>query len=256
MRMTAEIAGGGGMSARTAGLAVIIPARNEASTIRKVAEGALAHTSHVIVIDDGSEDETAAALDGLPVDVIRHETCGSKGRRLAEGLAHAVAAGAENVITLDADGQHDPADIPRLLAACDGSALVLADRTDDLASMPRNRAGANRVAGFFVSWACKQIMRDTQCGMRLYPAAVIRGVRLPERERRHFIFETMVLLRATEAGFGFRWVPIAARKAKGGRRSYFRPVLDITRITIAVTVFIVARGFIPRGLLIALGRLR
>jgi len=231
---------------------VLIPALNEAATIREVVEGALGHARRVLVISDGSTDGTVAALAGLPVEVIAHADNRGKGFRLAEGLDHAVASGAEAVLTMDADGQHDPADIPAFLAAARAApdCLVIGDRSADRAAMPPGRAASIGFGDFFIGWACARRVRDAQCGMRLYPAALWRGIAVPNAERTHFVFETAVLLRAAEAGFGFVRVPVKARY--GGhvqRRSHYRPLLDTLRIVWTVTRFLLARGLRPQGLL-------
>ena len=96
---------------------VLIPAHNEEETIRAVFEGTLEHVDRVLVISDGSTDGTVAALAGLPVEIVDHTENRGKGYRLAEGLDHAIANGAEAVLTLDADDQHDPDDIPAFIAA-------------------------------------------------------------------------------------------------------------------------------------------
>ena len=112
---------------------VLIPAHNEEKTIRAIVEGALAHVDHVLVVNDGSTDGTVAALEGLPVEIVDHDDNRGKGRRLAEGLDHAIALGAEAVLTLDADGQHDPEDIPAFIAAARKApgSLVIGDRFED-----------------------------------------------------------------------------------------------------------------------------
>ena len=96
--------------------AVIIPAFDEARTIRSIAERALVCCPKVAVIDDGSRDGTADALAGVGVTLLRHATNLGKAAALATGFDWALAQGAEVVVTLDGDGQHRPEDIPRLLA--------------------------------------------------------------------------------------------------------------------------------------------
>jgi glycosyltransferase involved in cell wall biosynthesis len=238
---------------------VLIPAYNEADTIRAVVEGALAHVDRVLVISDGSTDDTVAQLAGLPVEVLVHAENRGKGLRLAEGLAHAFDQGADCVLTLDADGQHDPSAIPAFLAAARGApgSLVIGDRLRDRRAMPRTRAASIGFGDFFISWAAGRRMRDCQCGMRLYPADVWARIRVPARECRHFVFETAVLMRAAAAGCGLVAVPIEARYAGFEQRpSRFRPLLDTLRIAGAVTRFILQRRARPRGLLIALGMAR
>ena len=241
------------------GCTVLIPAYNESRTIRGVVEGVLAHADRVLVISDGSTDGTVAQLCGLPVDIIEHRTNRGKGWRLAEGLDHAFADGADAVLTLDADGQHDPDDIPAFLEAARAApgALVVGDRSLDRAAMPAGRASSIGFGDFFIGWATGQRFRDAQCGMRLYPESLWRAVELPPAECQHFVFETAVLLRAAEAGFRFARVPVKARYAGYVQRpSHYRPALDTLRIAWAVMKFRVRRGLKPRGLLIASGLLR
>lgn len=241
------------------GCTVLIPAYNEARTIRGVVEGVLAHADRVLVISDGSTDGTVTQLRGLPVEVIEHRANRGKGWRLAEGLDHAFAGGADAVLTLDADGQHDPDDIPAFLAAARAApdALVVGDRSLDRAAMPAGRASSIGFGDFFIGWATGQRFRDAQCGMRLYPASLWHSIDLPPAERQHFVFETAVLLRAAEAGFGFARVPVKARYAGYLQRpSHYRPALDTMRIVWAVTKFLVLRGLKPCGVLKASGLLR
>lgn len=238
---------------------VLIPAHNEEQTIRAVVEGALAHVEHVLVVSDGSTDGTVAALAGLPVEIVEHAENRGKGLRLAEGFDRAIASGAKAVLTLDADGQHDPDDIPAFLAAARAApdCLVMGDRFGDRASIPNGRAGPIRFGDFFISWATERRIRDAQCGMRLYPAALWCQTQVPPDERSHFVFETAILLRAAETGFAFIRVPIKARyKGFVLRPSHFRPVVDTLRIVRTVSSFLIMRRLKPRGLLIALGALR
>jgi glycosyltransferase involved in cell wall biosynthesis len=242
---------------------VLIPAYNEAATIRGVVLGALAHAERVLVVSDGSTDDTVAQLAGLPVEVLVHAENRGKGVRLAEGLAHAFARGADCVLTLDADGQHDPAAIPAFLDAARGApgALVIGDRSGegsgDWGAMPPGRARSIAFGDFFISWAAGRRIRDCQCGMRLYPAALWSLIHMPARDCRHFVFETSILMRAAAAGCALERVPIAARYAGYEHRpSRFRPVMDALRITGSVARFILRGGARPKGLLIALGMLR
>ncbi len=238
---------------------VLIPAHNEAGTIRQVVEGALRYVEHVVVVNDGSTDDTVAALAGLPVEIVNHSENRGKGQRLSEGLSQAMANGFDGVVTLDADMQHDPGDIPAFLAAAEEApdALIMGDRFSDNESMPWYRAFGIRFGDFFVGWAIDRPLRDAQCGMRLYPTELWRKTAMPDELRAHFVFETMVLLHAAEAGFDFVRVPIAARYSGFvSRPSHYRPYADTWSIVSAITKFIVRRRFKVRGLLIALGIVR
>lgn len=225
-------------------------------TIRAVAAATIPHVDAVVVLDDGSTDGTSEALAGLGVRVIRYEANAGKGARLAEGLALAFAEGAGAVITLDADGQHDPADIPtfRAASARHPGALVLGNRFGDIASMPRGRARAIRFGDFFIGWACERRVSDAQCGMRLYPHRFAEVVRMPPSAARHFVFETAALFHAAKAGIAFVDVPVDARYEGFLKRpSHYRPLRDTLRIVGAIASFLLAHRLQPRGLLIALG---
>jgi hypothetical protein len=200
-----------------------------------------------------------ARMAGLPVEVLDHRDNRGKGARLAEGLDHAFRQGADCVLTLDADGQHDPAHIPAFLdvARRRPRSLILGDRMGTPGPMPRARAASIGFGDFFISWAAGRRVRDCQCGMRLYPAELWSRICVPPRECRHFVFETAVLMRAAEAGFDVARVPIEARYAGYQRRpSRFRPILDTLRIAGTVARFILGGMARPRGLLIAIGVVR
>src|SRR3970040_571298 len=98
-------------------IVVVIPALNEALRIRGVVEDALAQCANVIVIDDGSEDDTVARIADLPVTVLRHAERMGKGASLRDGFAEALRRGFAGILTMDGDGQHAASDIPRLIDA-------------------------------------------------------------------------------------------------------------------------------------------
>ena len=238
---------------------VLIPAHNEALTIREIAAEARAHADHVTVISDGSTDDTVACLDGLGVEVIAHADNVGKGPRLAEGLDHAAAAGLTHVLTMDADGQHLATDIPAFVEAARAhpDAVVLGDRMGHGNAMPRGRARSISIGDFFITWAIGQRLRDGQCGMRVYPVALWQKLNLSPDDTQHFVFETAILMHAADAGAPFVRVPIAARYGDVVKRpSHFRPARDTWRIMGGIARFILRGWFRPKGLLIALGLLR
>ncbi|HEV8106332.1 MAG TPA: glycosyltransferase family 2 protein, partial [Burkholderiales bacterium] len=159
-------------------LAGVIPAYNEVATIRNVAERTLAQLPEVIVVDDGSTDGTADTLAGLPVTLVRNPRNLGKAASLWRGISLAIAEGAEAVVTLDADGQHRPEDIPRLLEAhrADPRALVIGARLHEGDRIPAERYYANRFANFWISWAAGQRVEDSQSGFRIYPAPLLRAL--------------------------------------------------------------------------------
>jgi glycosyltransferase involved in cell wall biosynthesis len=223
--------------------------------VRQVVAQTLRHVDAVIVIDDGSTDGTAEALSDLGARILRHAENLGKGQRLVEGLEAAFQGGATQVITLDADGQHDPMDIPAFLARAHDNpgAMILGDRSNDYKSMPRTRAFGNGFGSFFVSWACARKLRDAQCGMRLYPLEAWRKVRVPPRHVDGFLFETAVLLYAADADVPFVSLPITARyEGHVHRPSHFDPVNDLLKIAGMVTGFLFSHRLRLRGLLVSL----
>jgi glycosyltransferase involved in cell wall biosynthesis len=212
--------------------AAVIPARNEARTIRQVAEQAARHADQVFVIDDGSTDQTRAELDGLDITVIRRETSGGKAAALALGFERALAEGCDLVVTLDGDGQHDPADIERLLQAAlaHPEHLVIGARLRQRHRQPGIRKFANRFADFWISWASGQRVPDSQTGFRVYPRALLEKVR-PSTARRHgFVFETAMLIDGARQGHPCVGVAIDSVYRDDARPSYFRPGKDVWEI--------------------------
>jgi hypothetical protein len=204
-------------------LLALIPAFNESATIAHVVERALVHAP-VIVIDDGSTDDTAARAAAAGAEVIRHRRRLGKGQAIRTGMAAAAVRAATAVVTLDGDGQHDPADIPLLRAAADAvpGAVVIGGRLGQSGGFMRGRLNAVRVAGFFVNWATGLHVEDTQSGFRLYPLALVRE--LPTR-RGGFVFETEVLVVAARRGLAVREVAVSTFP-RTAQRSRFRPVVD------------------------------
>jgi len=230
--------------------AVIIPAFNEARTIRGIAERALACCAKVAVIDDGSRDGTADAVAGLGLTLLRHDANQGKAAALATGFEWALAQGAEAVVTLDGDGQHQPEDIPRLLAVAQmhPDHLIIGARLRGREAYPRARNFANRFADFWISWAAGHPVTDSQCGQRVYPASVLRRVARPRDRETGFTFESEVVIRAAQRGVTTIAVPIAAIHHAAGRPSHFRPVRDIARIVLMVAGYLLRSGMNPQGL--------
>jgi len=215
---------------------IVIPVFNEAGTIADIVEGARLH-GPVLVVDDGSVDDTVARATAAGAEVVSLGRRRGKGAALRRGFAEALGRAARRVVTLDGDGQHDPDDIPRLLKVAEEEpdALVIGGRLAGLAArpagrMPAGRLAALRVAGFFIDWLTGLPVADTQSGFRVYPAALLRVVR-----PRHggFVLESEMLLRAVEHGFDVVEVPIAPLHFED-RRSRFRPARD----GVAVGVFL------------------
>jgi glycosyltransferase involved in cell wall biosynthesis len=232
-------------------IAVVIPALNEALRIREVVQGALAHCQHVIVIDDGSDDGTAERIVDLPVTLLRHARRMGKGASLRDGFREALRQGRSGVLSMDGDGQHAAADIPRLLEAAlrYPDHIVIGARLRKRASQPTYRRLANEFGDWGIAWATGYQVADSQSGQRYYPAAVCALDEVPGED---FVFEAQILISAAQV-LGTRCVsvPIESRyrcvdadpqdPATQFRASHFKPLRDFSRIT----WHIVAQAFRP-----------
>lgn len=242
------------MNATTPSIPAVIPALNEERAIRGVVQAVLAQGVPVIVIDDGSRDATVERIADLPVTLLRHATPQGKARGLFDGFRAALDAGCEGVITMDGDGQHDAADVPRLIAAARQypGHIVIGARLVEHDEQPGARRFGNRQADFWVSWACGQRIVDTQSGQRYYPRAALElALQLPDAG---FVFESEVLIEAAEHGIRCVSVPIAIRYEEGARPSHFRPWRDVWRIGRMIAARLMRRGFALPSLVRALSR--
>lgn len=219
------------MSDATARPFVVVPCLNEANAIRTLLQGVLAHCRDVIVVDDGSTDDTAAIAATLPVILIQHPERRGKGEALRTGFREALKRDATGVLTMDGDGQHDPADIPRILAAARRypGALIVGARMLERERQPAARRRANDFADWGISWGCGRPVADTQSGQRWYPPAAVELVDLPAQD---FVFEAAILIAASrDLDMPIVSVPIASRYDADARHSHFRSVRDTLRIT-------------------------
>ncbi len=210
--------------------AVLIPVYNHAGSVVRVAEKALELDLPVWVVDDGSTDGGASALERRRgITVLRHgENCG-KGEAILTGFT-AMIGKADWAVTLDADGQHDPADIPCLIRAIPrgGRPIVIGRREGmDGKEVPWTSRFGRRFSNFWVRTAGGPALSDTQSGFRIYPLPEALG--LGVRARR-FQFEVEILVRARWSGIPVVEAPVRVSYAPGAMRiSHFRPFVDFCR---------------------------
>jgi len=231
-------------------VAVLVPALNEALRIRDVVTGALAHCANVIVVDDGSDDDTCARIADLPVIVLRHPQRMGKGASLRDGFAEALRRGFEAVLTMDGDGQHAAEDIPRLLDAGNRhpGAVIIGARLRKRSQQPLYRRLANEFGDWGIAWGTGYQVADSQSGQRLYPAAVAALDEVPGED---FVFEAQILISAARRlGTGCVSVPIESRyksvhSAEEFRASHFKPFRDFSRITRHIVLQAVRHGGVP-----------
>ena len=213
----------------------IIPAYNAERSLGEVIERTKEYIPRVIVVNDGSTDRTEDVARSLNTEVVSIPSNRGKGYALRRGFHHAMGNGCKAILTLDADGQHDPADIPNFLTAHEGDsrAILIGSRMAQADQFPTQRYYSNRTAAYFISKALGQYLEDTQCGFRLYPAETLRSIPLTTS---HFQTETEVLLRAVRRGIRLSSVPVKNIYHSNGSapRSNFRPVIDTFYICVVV----------------------
>jgi len=210
---------------------VLIPCLNEERAIGPLLQSVLAQCADVIVVDDGSDDRTPQIVSALPVILLRHPQRRGKGEALRSGFREALKRGYDAVLTMDGDGQHLAADIPRIVDAATHypDHMVIGARLLNRAQQPGARHAANDFADWGISWGCGRPVADTQSGQRWYPRAAVELVDLRSQD---FVFEAAILIAASrDLDMGVVSVPIESRYEGEFRLSHFRPIRDITRIT-------------------------
>lgn len=205
---------------------VLIPAHNEASRVKSVIEKIRSAGLPVLVVNDGSTDDTASVAQKAGAEVISLPVNKGKGAAIREGFGHFLAKQYSSVILMDADGQHDTNDLPRFiqLISHGDSDMVIGDRMTSPGCMPWIRRATNSFMSFILSSACRQIVPDTQCGFRALKRQVVEKINL-KTER--FEIESEMILEAAKKGFKIGSVPIASVYA--GEGSHIRPAQDTLR---------------------------
>ncbi len=212
--------------------AVVIPIYNHHTQISDVIHKSLALNLPVIVIDDGSTDETQQRLAEINgITVCMHEVNQGKGAALLTGFTEARKSGCDYALTIDADGQHNPADAPTLLAAAakeKNRCLVVGVRRDmDGVNVPWTSRFGRGFSNFWVQMSGGPILRDSQSGFRLYPLPEI--LQLDVLARR-YQYEVEVLVQAHRYGLVIKETEISVLyQAKDERISHFRPWVDFMR---------------------------
>jgi glycosyltransferase involved in cell wall biosynthesis len=236
-------------------IAAVIPVYNESATIRDVVTAALPLVDEVIIVDDGSTDDTLARLDGLNVHQLRHDQNQGKATALQSGFKRAMELNTEAVITLDGDGQHNPNEIPNLVEAAKTHAntLIIAARLKQRENAPRLRLFANHFADFWVSWAAGYPVTDSQSGFRLYPIELLREVRINTSIEKGFVFESEIVIEAASHSFYSISVPVESIYHIGRRQSHYKPWTDTWRIVRMIAWRLIRRGFYLQGLFRSLG---
>jgi glycosyltransferase involved in cell wall biosynthesis len=217
------------------GVVCVIPALNAAPTLRRVIDGLRASLpgASIVGIDDGSTDATASIMrDSCDVSESFAANRG-KGAALRAGFGHAVTLGATHVVSIDADGQHDPRCAPSLVAALGEADLVVGARTRIGSAMPLRRRISNAVSSAAISAVAGRPLPDTQCGYRAIRREVLDAV---SAVGDRYEYETDFIIRAARIGFRISAVPIPTiyvPREEGGR-SHFRECRDAARVVATI----------------------
>ena len=205
---------------------VIIPAFHEESRIAAVVRAVREQGLDVVVIDDGSGDRTAAEAEAAGARVIVHPQNMGKGVALNTGFEYAREHGFHAVITMDADGQHAPAEAPKFIEAYvrTGVPVLIGNRMADVENMPRIRLWTNRFMSWILSRVMGQYVPDTQCGYRLYRCDVLPFV---SARAERFAAESEVLLHI--ASRGIRMDSVRISTIYGDEKSKINPFTDTFR---------------------------
>lgn len=219
----------------------VIPTYQNAKTLLKVVADVHRVVDTVFVVDDGSNDGTAALLDKAtgnerPEKVLTHpKNCG-KGAALKTGLTYARQQGFRYAVTVDADGQHRADDIPALLKAVEEEpdALAIGSRGLQHENMPAKSTFANRFSNFWFALQTLQRLPDTQSGLRVYPLRRLHGLRWMSAR-----YEAELTLLAFSAWAGVKLLPVPVSvyyPPRDQRVTHFRPGRDFTRISVLNTL--------------------
>ncbi|HYA93743.1 MAG TPA: glycosyltransferase family 2 protein [Thermodesulfobacteriota bacterium] len=208
---------------------ILIPAYNAQDTIGSVLKKIEPLKSDIVVVDDGSSDKTKRLASDNRIQLVEHPVNLGKGAALRTGFQHILQRDYRVVITLDADGQHDPAEIPFLLKIFQSVKpdILIASRAMEFGKMTFLRRFWNRLGVKAVSRLCHSDITDSQSGFRLIRTEVLKAVDLTTSR---FETELELLIKACKKGFSVLCVPISTPRIDGTGSTHFRPVVDTWRV--------------------------
>jgi glycosyltransferase involved in cell wall biosynthesis len=207
-------------------ICIVIPAHNESKTIGVLVHALREKPFDVVVIDDGSTDQTGDIAKKSGAVVIRHDQKSGKGYALQKGFDYALHHDYDGVVIMDGDGQHDIENIGAFLALAEKNpaSVIVGNRMGNARGMPLLRYCTNRFMSRLIAWACGQPIADTQCGYRYIGCDVLREINLTCRD---FEIETEILMKACKKGFKIADVPI--KTIYRNEESKIRPFKDTVR---------------------------
>lgn len=218
---------------------VLVPTYNNAGTISRLLKDIASFTRNMLVVNDGSTDDTREILNGFPgIHQVDYSLNRGKGFALRQGFKKAVELGYDYVISIDSDGQHYAKDLPAFLHALEEypGSLIIGARNMDQSAVPVKSSFGNRFSNFWFTVETGIRLPDTQSGYRLYPVYRLKNMHFFTRK---YEFEIEVIVRAAWKGIPVRSVPVSVYYPPPGERvTHFRPFLDFTRISILNTVLV------------------
>lgn len=218
-------------------ICVIVPTYNNHKTLKRVLDSVLLYTANIIVVNDGSTDETSQILEDYPQLVQIHFPKNSgKGMALRKGFKEAIRLGYDFAITIDSDGQHFASDIPSFISEIsnDNPILLIGSRNMMQEGVPKKSSFGNKFSNFWFWFETGTRLEDTQSGFRLYPLQHIPKNYFTSK----FEFEIEVIVRTAWKGIQVKNIPIKVLYDPAERVSHFRPFQDFTRISILNTVLV------------------
>jgi len=218
---------------------VIIPTYNNAATLAGVIKDVSQYNDHIIVVNDGSTDNTTEIIQSFPaVQPVGYEKNKGKGWALRQAFKYAAEKGYKYAITIDSDGQHFAKDLPLFLDKVEENpnSIIIGARNMNQESVPGGSSFGNKFSNFWFKVETGISSSDTQSGYRLYPLEPLKKMHFFTRK---YEFEIEVLVRAAWKGIAVESVPVTVYYApKEERISHFRPFKDFFRISVLNTILV------------------
>ena len=205
---------------------VVIPTYNEAKSIAGLVKEIQGLNLEVIIVDDGSQDDTSQIAQENGATVLKNQINQGKGASLIKGFSYVLSKDCDAVITMDGDGQHLPSDIPYFLRLAEYSdnGILVGNRMLKRKNMPFIRVLTNKIMSALISKITQQNVPDTQCGFRLIKRMVLEKINLHTSK---YETESEILIKAAHLGFKIESVPI--KSIYSGEKSRINPFIDTLR---------------------------
>jgi len=223
---------------------IVIPTYNNEDTIAKVISKAVKTGYDILVVNDGSTDKTKIIIESIPINKITHATNKGKGAAILTAAKWASDKKYTHIITIDADGQHEPSEVSKFIPKIRETPLSIIVGTRDFsdAEVPGKSRFGRKFSNFWLKVACGTTVADSQSGFRAYPVVPLLNLKL---NGTGYDFEIEVLAKAVWAGLSLDSVDISVHYSEATKKaSHFDPLLDNIRISKTYTK-LVFRNFVP-----------